>query len=57
MSGHNVLQSIAATNELEIIDPGAGGIIQVDRIFGICSVEEVGFGSVGILGFFCFNSI
>ena len=38
MSGHNVLQSIAKTTELEILDPGSGGTIEVDRSFGICSV-------------------
>jgi hypothetical protein len=37
-SGHNVLQSIAKTTELEILDPGNAGTIAVDRSFGICSV-------------------
>ena len=41
-SGHNVLQSIASTNELEILDPGSGGTIQVDRSMGICSVVTGG---------------
>tara|TARA_Y100001951_G_C11131893_1_gene178689 strand:- start:195 stop:566 length:372 start_codon:yes stop_codon:yes gene_type:complete len=41
-SGHNVLQSIAATSELEILDPGSGGTIQVDRSMGICSVVTGG---------------
>ena len=38
MSGHNILQQISSTTELEIIDPGAGGTIQVARRCGICSV-------------------
>jgi len=42
MSGHNVLQEIAATNELELLDPGSGGTIQVDRSMGICSVVTGG---------------
>jgi len=41
-SGHNVLQQISATNELEILDPGSGGTIQVDRSMGICSVVTGG---------------
>ena len=38
MSGHNILQQIAREPELDILDPGAGGTIPVDRSFGICSV-------------------
>jgi|TARA_R110002051_G_scaffold185556_2_gene255009 hypothetical protein len=38
MSGHNILQQIAREPELDILDPGAGGVIPVDRSFGICSV-------------------
>ena len=41
-SGHNVLQQISATNELEILDPGSGGTLQVDRSMGICSVVTGG---------------
>tara|TARA_R110000851_G_C12653008_1_gene520410 strand:+ start:98 stop:517 length:420 start_codon:yes stop_codon:yes gene_type:complete len=40
MSGHNVLQSIAKTTELEILDPGVSGTIAVDRSFGICNVNS-----------------
>jgi hypothetical protein len=43
-SGHNVLQSIAKTTELELLDPGDAGTIQVDRSFGICSVVTGGSG-------------
>ena len=42
MSGHKILQEIAATNELELLDPGSGGTIQVDRSMGICSVVTGG---------------
>ena len=42
MSGHNVLQEIAATNELELLDPGSGGTIQLDRSMGICPVVTAG---------------
>ena len=42
MSGHNILQQIAGTSELEIVDPGSGGTIEVDRSFGICSVVTGG---------------
>jgi hypothetical protein len=42
MSGHNVLQEIAKTTELEILDPGSGGTIAVDRSFGICPVVTGG---------------
>ena len=39
MSGHNILQQIHSTTELEIEDPGANGTIPVDRSFGICNVN------------------
>ena len=39
-SGHNVLQAIAKTIELELLDPGVSGTIQVDRSFGICNVNS-----------------
>ena len=42
MSGHNVLQQIAGTTELEILDPGSGGTIPVDRSMGICPVVTGG---------------
>tara|TARA_Y100000593_G_C4217282_1_gene289899 strand:- start:48 stop:416 length:369 start_codon:yes stop_codon:yes gene_type:complete len=42
MSGHNILQQIAGTTELEIVDPGSGGTIPVDRSFGICPVVTGG---------------
>jgi hypothetical protein len=38
MSGHNILQQLAREPELEIVDPGNGGTIPVDRTLGICSV-------------------
>jgi hypothetical protein len=39
MSGHNILQQIQSTTELEIEDPGANGTIEIDRSFGICNVS------------------
>jgi len=41
-SGHNVLQQIAATTELDLLDPGDAGTIAVDRTMGICSVVTAG---------------
>jgi hypothetical protein len=38
MSGHNILQQLAREPGLEIVDPGNGGTIPVDRTLGICSV-------------------
>ncbi len=38
MSGHNILQQISREPELLIEDPGANGVIPVDRTFGICNV-------------------
>ncbi len=38
MSGHNLLQQISETLELEVLDPGSGGTIPADRSFGVCSV-------------------
>ena len=38
MSGHNLLQHISETTELEVLDPGSGGTIPADRSFGVCSV-------------------
>jgi|TARA_R110002012_G_scaffold141793_3_gene299591 hypothetical protein len=38
MSGHNILQQLAREPELEIVDPGNGGTIPVDRTLGICSI-------------------
>lgn len=42
MSGHNLLQQISSTTELELVDPGSGGTIPVDRSFGICPVVTGG---------------
>jgi len=42
MSGHNILQQIGREPSLEIVDPGAGGTIPVDRSFGLCSVVTAG---------------
>tara|TARA_B100000519_G_C14254494_1_gene444299 strand:- start:675 stop:1076 length:402 start_codon:yes stop_codon:yes gene_type:complete len=39
MSGHNILQQIQSTTELEIEDPGVNGTIEIDRSFGICNVS------------------
>jgi len=38
MSGHNILQQLSREPELLIEDPGANGVIPVDRTFGICNV-------------------
>ena len=38
MSGHNLLQHISETTELEVLDPGNAGTIPADRSFGVCSV-------------------
>ncbi len=38
MSGHNILQQLAREPEMEIVDPGNGGTIPVDRTLGIVSI-------------------
>tara|TARA_R100000458_G_C8031876_1_gene87017 strand:- start:93 stop:461 length:369 start_codon:yes stop_codon:yes gene_type:complete len=38
MSGHNILQQLAREPGMEIVDPGNGGTIPVDRTLGICSI-------------------
>lgn len=38
MSGHNILQQLAREPGLEIVDPGNGGTIPVDRTLGIISI-------------------
>lgn len=38
MSGHNILQQLSREPELLIEDPGANGVIPIDRTFGICNV-------------------
>ena len=38
MSGHNILQQLAREPGLEIVDPGNGGTIPVDRTLGIVSI-------------------
>ena len=38
MSGHNILQQLAREPGMEIVDPGNGGTIPVDRTLGIVSI-------------------
>lgn len=38
MSGHNILQQLAREPEMNIVDPGNGGTIPVDRTLGIVSL-------------------
>ena len=38
MTSHRVLQDIAKSMELALLDPGNAGTISVDRSFGVCSV-------------------
>jgi len=38
MSGHNILQQLAREPGLQIVDPGNGGTIAVDRTLGIVSI-------------------
>lgn len=38
MSSHRVLQDIAKSTELALLDPGNAGTISLDRSFGVCSV-------------------
>ena len=38
MSGHNILQQLAREPGMEIVDPGNGGTIPVDRTLGIVSM-------------------
>ena len=42
MTAHRVLQDLAKSTELEIVDPGNGGTIAIDRSMGICSVVSTG---------------
>ena len=35
---HKVLQEIARSTELELLDPGNAGTINLDRTMGVCSV-------------------
>lgn len=42
MTAHNVLQDIADSTELEILDPGDAGTIAIDRSFGICAIVTAG---------------
>jgi hypothetical protein len=38
VTSHRVLQDIANSTELSLLDPGNAGTISVDRSFGVCSV-------------------
>ena len=38
MTAHRVLQDMAKSTELELLDPGNAGTIELDRSMGVCSV-------------------
>ncbi len=38
MTAHRVLQDMAKSTELELLDPGNAGTIDLDRSMGVCSV-------------------
>ena len=42
MTAHRVLQDMAKSTELDLLDPGDEGTIELDRSFGVCSVVTAG---------------
>ena len=38
MTAHRVLQDMAKSTELELLDPGNAGTIELDRSMGVCAV-------------------
>ena len=38
MTAHRVLQDMAKSTELDLLDPGNAGTIELDRSLGVCSV-------------------
>ena len=38
MTAHRVLQDMAKSTELDLLDPGNAGTIELDRSMGVCSV-------------------
>ena len=38
MTAHRVLQDMAKSTELQLLDPGNAGTIELDRSMGVCSV-------------------
>ena len=38
MTAHRVLQDMAKSTELDLLDPGDAGTIELDRSLGVCSV-------------------
>tara|TARA_R110002012_G_scaffold265300_1_gene448702 strand:- start:1965 stop:2333 length:369 start_codon:yes stop_codon:yes gene_type:complete len=38
MTAHRVLQDLAKSTELDLLDPGDAGTIELDRSMGVCSV-------------------
>ena len=38
MTAHRVLQDLAKSTELDLLDPGNAGTIELDRSMGVCSV-------------------
>ena len=38
MTAHRVLQDLAKSTELDLLDPGDAGTIELDRSLGVCSV-------------------
>ena len=42
MTAHRVLQDLAKSTELDLLDPGDAGTIELDRSMGVCSVVTAG---------------
>ena len=42
MTAHRVLQDMAKSTELDLLDPGDAGTIELDRSMGVCSVVPAG---------------
>ena len=42
MTAHRVLQDMAKSTELDLLDPGDAGTIELDRSMGVCSVVTAG---------------
>lgn len=38
MTAHRILQDMAKSTELDLLDPGDAGTIELDRSLGVCSV-------------------
>ena len=42
MTAHRILQDMAKSTELDLLDPGDAGTIELDRSMGVCSVVTAG---------------